>query len=37
MERDPELVRQDVQGGYVSLKAAKEEYGVVLTEALEID
>jgi N-methylhydantoinase B len=37
LERDPELVRQDVKNGYVSLKAAKEEYRVVLTEGLEID
>jgi N-methylhydantoinase B len=37
LERDPELVRQDVINGYVSLQAAREEYGVVLTEGLEID
>jgi N-methylhydantoinase B len=29
-ERPPELVREDVQQGYVSLKAAAELYGVVL-------
>ncbi len=29
-ERDPELVRRDVEAGFVSLKAAREEYGVVL-------
>jgi N-methylhydantoinase B len=37
LERDPELVRQDVINGYVSLQAAREEYGVVLTETVEID
>jgi N-methylhydantoinase B len=37
LERDPELVRQDVIDGYVSLQAAREEYGVVLTETGEID
>jgi N-methylhydantoinase B len=37
LERDPELVRQDAQGGYVSLEAAKKEYRVILTEDLEID
>ncbi|MBI3796599.1 MAG: hydantoinase B/oxoprolinase family protein [Deltaproteobacteria bacterium] len=36
-ERDPELVRQDVLNGYVSLPAAREQYGVVLSEGLEID
>ena len=36
-ERDPELVRQDVLNGYVSLQAAQEEYGVVLNESLTID
>ncbi len=35
--RDPELVRQDVLHGYVSLPAAREQYGVVLTEGLAID
>jgi N-methylhydantoinase B len=37
LERDPELVRQDVRNGYVSLQAAREQYGVVLNESLEID
>lgn len=37
LERDPESVRQDVLNGYVSLRAAREEYGVVLNESLEID
>ncbi len=30
LERDPEQVEQDVIEGYVSLKGAKEEYGVVI-------
>jgi N-methylhydantoinase B len=37
LERNPELVRQDVLNGYVSLQAAHDEYGVVLTEGLAID
>ncbi|MCS6927588.1 MAG: hydantoinase B/oxoprolinase family protein [Candidatus Binatia bacterium] len=37
LERDPELVRQDVLNGYVSLQAAREQYGVVLTEDLTVD
>lgn len=32
LERDPELVLQDVINGYISLKKAKEEYGVVIEE-----
>ena len=35
--RDPERVRDDVIDGYVSRHAAEKEYGVVLTDALEID
>jgi N-methylhydantoinase B len=30
LEREPELVRQDVWQGKVSLQAAREDYGVVL-------
>jgi N-methylhydantoinase B len=30
LERDPEKVRWDVTEGYISLRAAHEEYGVVL-------
>jgi N-methylhydantoinase B len=30
LERDPEKVRRDVLEGYVSLKASRQEYGVVL-------
>jgi N-methylhydantoinase B len=32
LERDPELVRQDVINGYVSLQAARRDYGVWLEE-----
>jgi len=35
--RDPESVREDVLDGYVSREAAHKEYGVILTDALEID
>ena len=37
LEREPELVRQDVLNGYVSLQAAREQYGVVLDEGLAVD
>jgi N-methylhydantoinase B len=37
LERDPELVRQDVLNGYISPQAAREQYGVVLGEGLGID
>lgn len=38
LERDPERVRWDVIEEYISLKAAREEYGVVLDpNALDID
>lgn len=33
LERDPELVRQDVIRGYVTLANAQRDYGVVLNEA----
>jgi len=33
--RDPEAVKEDVLDEYVSLKAAREKYGVVLTGSLE--
>jgi N-methylhydantoinase B len=36
-ERDPESVREDVREGYVSRGAAEADYGVVLTDALEVD
>jgi N-methylhydantoinase B len=35
--RDPERVRMDVVDGYVSRAAAERDYGVVLTDELEID
>lgn len=37
LERDPEIVRQDVLNEYVSRAAARREYGVVLTRDLEVD
>jgi N-methylhydantoinase B len=37
MERDPEAVLADVRDGYVSIDSAREDYGVVVTEDLEID
>jgi len=36
-ERDPASVRDDVIDGYVSRAAARADYGVVLTDALDID
>jgi N-methylhydantoinase B len=36
-DRDPEAVRDDVIDGYVSREAAREEYGVAITENREID
>jgi N-methylhydantoinase B len=36
-EREAERVRDDVIDGYVSREAATRDYGVVLTDALEID
>lgn len=35
--RDPEAVRSDVIDGYVSREAAREEYGVVVDDDLEVD
>lgn len=35
LERDPEAVKEDVLDEYVSLDAAREKYGVVLTGSLE--
>ena len=37
LERDPELVRQDVLEGLISRRAAEEIYGVVLTADLKVD
>jgi N-methylhydantoinase B len=36
-DRDPEAVREDVADGYVSREAAREQYGVAITEAGEVD
>ncbi|MCU4753206.1 hydantoinase B/oxoprolinase family protein [Halobacteria archaeon AArc-curdl1] len=36
-DRDPEAVLEDVTDGYVSRAAAEDEYGVVVTDDLEID
>ncbi|HEX9463765.1 MAG TPA: hydantoinase B/oxoprolinase family protein [Alphaproteobacteria bacterium] len=36
-ERDPDRVRQDVVRGYVSIEAARRDYGVVLAADLTID
>jgi N-methylhydantoinase B len=35
LDRDPEAVKEDVLDEYVSLQAAREKYGVVLTGSLE--
>lgn len=37
LEREPWRVRDDVVDGYVSREAAERDYGVVLTDRLEID
>lgn len=37
LQRDPELVAQDVRNELVSRSRAAETYGVMLTEALEVD
>ena len=37
LARDPERVRRDVRGGYVSSGRAREGYGVVLTPTGEVD
>jgi N-methylhydantoinase B len=37
LEREPELVRADVAEELISLRAAREHYGVVLTEGLSVD
>ena len=36
-QRDPSLVREDVIDGYVSREGARKNYGVALTDELEID
>ena len=38
LERDPELVKEDVIDGYISIDGAREDYGVVIDpQTLEID
>jgi N-methylhydantoinase B len=37
LERDPELVRGDVIEGFVSVEAARTEYGVSLDSSLAVD
>lgn len=37
LKREPKAVQADVRAGYVSREAALRDYGVALTEALEID
>ncbi|MBL7205957.1 MAG: hydantoinase B/oxoprolinase family protein, partial [Desulfobacteraceae bacterium] len=38
LERDPELIENDVADGYVSVEGAKEDYGVVINRAtMEVD
>ena len=38
LERDPELVENDVADGYVSLESARADYGVVIhPETLKVD
>ena len=40
LDRDPEMVEQDVMDGYVSLEKAKEDYGVVIdgkTKRVDVD
>jgi N-methylhydantoinase B len=36
-ERDPERVRRDVIAGYVTRGCAERDYGVILTDELEIE
>ena len=36
-ERDPELVREDVLDGYVTVEGAKRDYGVMLDDSLSVD
>jgi N-methylhydantoinase B len=37
LERDPAAVRTDVQEEFISARAAREDYGVVLRDDLSID
>jgi N-methylhydantoinase B len=36
LERDPELVRDDARNYFISMKAARDEYGVVLNDKAEL-
>ena len=38
LDRDPELIESDVADGYVSLKSAEEDYGVVINpDTIKVD
>ncbi len=37
LERDPNAVLRDVEDGYVSIEHARKAYGVIVSEALQID
>ncbi|MEM3449006.1 MAG: hydantoinase B/oxoprolinase family protein [Nitrososphaerota archaeon] len=37
LDRDPQLVLDDVENGFVSIKKAREDYGVVISEDLKLD
>ena len=37
IERDPELVAKDVRLGLISIEAASDQYGVLLSDSGEID
>jgi N-methylhydantoinase B len=37
LERDPAAVRTDVQEEFISARAAREDYGVVLRDDLSVD
>jgi N-methylhydantoinase B len=37
LDRDPEMVREDVLNEFISLSSAKKDYGVILTENLDVD
>jgi N-methylhydantoinase B len=32
LERDPEMVQQDVMNGFISVKSAEEKYGVIIRD-----
>lgn len=37
LQRDPYQVREDVRDGYYSVAAAERDYGVIITESLQLD